>query len=251
MVRRLVARVLAVAALAMVGVMVMGLGSAGGRGTVAPATAGTDTPPAVTSPTRPWSLPAGRPAGAVLIGRVTSPLRTAAGVVMPTTALGNRTWLLILSHHGRHGVALVPTGGDPVPAAVDLSRLRLRWTSVRLDVDLSLLRLFVHRGSRLLGEFPIAAGMAQTPTPTGRFSVTDRVVFPDSGTYGTFALGLSAHQTHLLPGWSGGDQVAIHGTPHSGSIGSYASLGCIRVTEAALRVLRRAVPLGAPVTIRP
>jgi L,D-transpeptidase catalytic domain len=250
MARRLVVRVLAVAALAMVGVVVMGLGSAGGRGTVAPATAGTDTP-AVAPQARPWSLPADRPSGAVLLGRVTSPLRTAAGVVMPTTALGNHTWLLILSHHGRHGVALVPTSGDPVPAAVDLARLRLRWTSVRVDVDLSRLRLFVHRGSRLLGEFPVAAGMAETPTPTGRFSVTDRLVFPDGGTYGTFALGLSAHQTHLLPGWSGGDQVAIHGTPHSGSIGSYASLGCIRVTEAALRVLRRAVPLGAPVTIRP
>jgi len=64
--------------------------------------------------------------------------------------------------------------GAQVPAAIDLSRLRLRWTSVRLDIDLSRLRLFVHRGSRLLGEFPVAAGMAETPTPTGRFSVLKR-----------------------------------------------------------------------------
>jgi hypothetical protein len=248
MARRLVVRVLAVTALAIVGVVVMGLGAAGGRGTVAPATAGT-AGSALTPQAQPWSLPAHRPPGGVLIGRVISPLRTAAGVVMPMTRLGNRTWLLILSHHGHHGVALVPTSGDPVPAAVDLSLLRLRWTNVRLDVDLSLLRLFVHRGNRLLGEFPIAAGMAATPTPTGRFSVTDRVVFPDGGTYGTFALGLSAHQTHLLPGWSGGDQVAIHGTTHTGSIGTYASLGCIRVSAAALRLLHRAVPLGAPVII--
>ena len=102
----------------------------------------------------------------------------------------------------------------------------------------------------MLGRFAIAAGGPSTPTPTGRFSVTDRVVFPQGSTYGTFALGLSAHQPNLIPGWTGGDQIAIHGTSHPQTIGTYASLGCIRVSETALRVLRRTVPLGAPVTIR-
>jgi lipoprotein-anchoring transpeptidase ErfK/SrfK len=132
---------------------------------------------------------------------------------------------------------------------VPLSALELHWTRVRLDVDLSRLRLAVLRGRQVLGAFPIAAGMPVTPTPTGLFSVTDRVSFAQPGTYGSFALGLSARQRHLLAGWQGGDQVAIHGTENPASIGSRASLGCIRVSETALRLLRRVVPLGAPVLI--
>ena len=180
---------------------------------------------------------------------MTVPIRTSAGWVRPVTPLGSDTWLLILHHHGRHGVALIPTSGAPKTARIDLAELDLRWTRVRVDVDLSRLRLSVLRGHRLLGSFPVAAGMASTPTPTGRFSVTDRVTFPPGSTYGRFALGLSVHQSQLLRGWHGGSQIAIHGTSRPGSIGRYASLGCIRVPRPALRLLERVVPLGAPVTI--
>ena len=143
---------------------------------------------------------------------MTVPIRTSAGWVRPVTPLGSDTWLLILHHHGRHGVALIPTSGAPKTARIDLAELDLRWTRVRVDVDLSRLRLSVLRGHRLLGSFPVAAGMASTPTPTGRFSVTDRVTFPPGSTYGRFALGLSVHQSQLLRGWHGGSQIAIHGT---------------------------------------
>ena len=180
---------------------------------------------------------------------MTVPIRTSAGWVRPVTPLGSDTWLLILHHHGRHGVALIPTSGSPKTARIDLAELDLRWTRVRVEVDLSQLRLSVLRGHRLLGSFPVAAGMASTPTPTGRFSVTDRVTFPAGSTYGRFALGLSVHQSQLLSGWQGGSQIAIHGTTHPGSIGQYASLGCIRVPPPALRLLERIVPLGDPVTI--
>ena len=131
-------------------------------------------PPAAPAQPAAWSLPPNLPAGAALIGRVTVPIRTSAGWVRPVTPLGSDTWLLILHHHGRHGVALIPTSGAPKTARIDLAELDLRWTRVRVDVDLSQLRLSVLRGHRLLGSFPVAAGMASTPTPTGRFSVTDR-----------------------------------------------------------------------------
>ena len=198
----------------------------------------------------PLRIPPPPPGPRFLLGMVTRPLVTAAGDVSPTTPLGGHTWLLILRHRGNLGVALVPTASGPRRARVALSALRLRWTRVRVEVDLSTLRLLVLRGRQELGEFPIAAGMPATPTPTGLFSVTDRVTFPFQGTYGSFALGLSARQSHLLSGWQGGDQVAIHGTENPDSIGHHASLGCIRVSEAALRLLRRVVPLGAPVLIR-
>jgi lipoprotein-anchoring transpeptidase ErfK/SrfK len=203
-----------------------------------------------TTAERPLVIPRPPRAPRFLIGMVTRPLVTAVGDVSPTTPLGGDTWLLILHHRGNLGVALVPTAAGPRPARVPLEALRLRWTRVRIDVDLSSLRLVVLRGRHSLGEFPIAAGMPTTPTPTGLFSVTDRVSFSQPGTYGSFALGLSARQRHLLSGWQGGDQVAIHGTENPDSIGSRASLGCIRVSETALKLLRRVVPLGAPVLVR-
>lgn len=237
------ARVLAVAALAIGGLVAMGAGTARNGGPVQ-ATAGTE-------PTaRPaWSVPPAPHPGEYLIGRVTGPLHTTAGTVVPRTALGSETWLLVLRHTGSHGIALVPTGGEPARAQVDLRRLHLQWTPIHIDVDLGTLRLRVLSRAHVLGAFPVAAGLPQTPTPTGRFSVTDRVRFPSWSSYGTFALGLSAHQAHVLPGWAGGDQIAIHGTTHPSSIGHYSSLGCIRVPDRALRLMRRVVPLGAPVTI--
>ena len=197
-----------------------------------------------------WSLPAAAAGPHHLIGRVEQTIRTSAGKVHPWTALGSQTWLLIVRHRGHVGWALVP--GDPRShlARVDLRRLELRWTSVEVEVDVSSLTISVKDGARTLGTFPVAAGMPTSPTPRGRFSVTDRVNFQSGGPYGDFALGLSAHQTAGLPdGWTGGDQVAIHGTDNPSSIGAYASLGCVRVGTAALRLLQKTVPLGAPVVV--
>ena len=246
---RVLVRLLAVTALAAIGVVAMGLSTAGSGSHAAPAVAGTVQPPAAPAKPVAWSLPPHMPAGAALIGRVTVPIRTSAGWVRPVTPLGSDTWLLILRHRGRHGVALIPTSGTPRAARIDLAELDLRWTRVRVDVNLSRLRLSVLRGRKLLGSFPVAAGMASTPTPTGRFSVTDRVTFPPGSAYGSFALGLSVHQSQLLRSWHGGSQIAIHGTSQPSSIGRYASLGCIRVPRPALRLLERTVPLGGPVTI--
>jgi L,D-transpeptidase catalytic domain len=245
------AGVLAFACIGLVGLA--GSSAGGGRAaelpTTSPSTLADPSSSLAAQAEQPLSIPLPPKGPRFLIGMLTRPLVTAAGDVSTTTVLGARTWLLVLHHQGSLGVALLPTGGRPQLVRVPLSALELRWIRVRVDVDLSRLRLAVLRGRRVLGRFPIAAGTPSTPTPTGLFSVTDRVAFSDPGTYGSFALGLSAHQTHLVSGWQGGDQIAIHGTEDAGSIGSYASLGCIRVSEAALRLIRRSVPLGAPVSV--
>jgi hypothetical protein len=196
-----------------------------------------------------WHVPAPPPAPRWLLGRVEQPLTTRFGTVGSATPLGSQTWLLIVRRRGVLGTALVPIGGRQVLVPVDLRRLELRWTRVRVDVDLSRLRLRLLDGRRVAGTFPVAAGASGTPTPTGQYMVTDRVFFAPGGPYGTFALGLSAYQGDLPSGWNGGSQIAIHGTPDTASIGQRASLGCIRVGTAGLQLLRRLVPLGAPVSI--
>jgi L,D-transpeptidase catalytic domain len=126
--------------------------------------------------------------------------------------------------------------------------LRLSRTRVTLDVDLSTRVLRVRVGARVLRSFKVGTGAPGTPTPTGRFAVTDKLNGAAySSAYGCCILALSAHQTHLPNGWTGGDRIAIHGGSTAGAV----STGCLHAPTSALRYLMRSVPLGARVVIHP
>jgi lipoprotein-anchoring transpeptidase ErfK/SrfK len=129
--------------------------------------------------------------------------------------------------------------------------VRLGATDVSIHVDRSARRLTLKRGARVLRRMPIAVGRPGNETPLGRFAVTDllRTGSADSP-YGCCAIALSGHQTKLEPGWPGGDRLAIHGTPNPETVGTAASLGCMRAYKRDIRALMRRVPLGAPVFIR-
>ena len=108
-----------------------------------------------------------------------------------------------------------------------------------MKADLSRRTVTLLRGRRAVATFPAAIGTPSTPTPTGRFSVTDLVATGDPyGPFGWYAFGLSGHQPNLPAGWGGGDQLAIHGTNAPSSIGTAASAGCLRVSAGALSVLK-------------
>jgi lipoprotein-anchoring transpeptidase ErfK/SrfK len=119
-----------------------------------------------------------------------------------------------------------------------------------IHVNLSRRVLEVHKGGEVVLSFQIAVGSEATPTPTGRFSVTD-ALHPDRGSpYGCCILALSATQPNIAQGWTGGDRIAIHATPVTASIGQAVSHGCMRATDANMRRLFKAVTLGATVWIR-
>ena len=125
--------------------------------------------------------------------------------------------------------------------------LRLSRTTLTLEVDLSS-RLLRARGRGRVRSFHVGIGAPGTPTPVGRFAVTDKLNGAAySPVYGCCILALSAHQTHLPGGWTGGDRIAIHGGSTAGAI----SNGCVHASTAALRYLMRSVPLGARVVIHP
>jgi len=99
--------------------------------------------------------------------------------------------------------------------------------------------------------FPVAVGSPSTPTPTGRFAVTDKLLTGDaSSPYGCCILALSGRQPRTPQGWGGGDRLAIHATPLEETIGTAASLGCLRAAGRVMRRLVATVPLGTVVTIR-
>jgi lipoprotein-anchoring transpeptidase ErfK/SrfK len=118
--------------------------------------------------------------------------------------------------------------------------------------DLSERKVRVYRGCRQLFAVRSAIGRAGSPSPKGRFWVTDRVAVPGSqrASFGSYAFGLSTVQPNLPHGWTGGDQMAIHGTGAPGSIGQAASAGCLRVSEDALARLKPLLRAGTPVVIQ-
>jgi hypothetical protein len=129
--------------------------------------------------------------------------------------------------------------------------LRYARTRIEVDIDLSSRALLVRRGRAVIRRTSIGVGRAGSPTPTGRFAVTDKLNGRSySAAYGCCILALSAIQPNLPAGWSGGDRVAIHGTPSAGDFGRAVSAGCVHARAADLRYLMRTVPLGTPVVIR-
>lgn len=193
-----------------------------------------------------WHVPA-RPhgAGAYLMARLRRPLHTRFGLVRAKTQFDGPVWVPILSHHGAQASLLVPLRPYGRVIHADVRSLQLRWSRIHVVVNLATSRLVIFRGRRAVGAFPVGQGTALTPTPTGRFFVTDRLRFGLGSPYFPFALGLSAHQTHLSPTWIGGDQIAVHPGPMG-----HVSNGCIHVGPAAIRVLRRIAPLGTYVIVR-
>ena len=124
-------------------------------------------------------------------------------------------------------------------------------TAFRVRADLSARRIEILKDGRVVRRIRSAVGEHGTPTPTGRFAITDKVPFTDRGSpYGCCALALSAHQPNTPSEWSGGDRIAIHATPASASIGQPVTLGCMRVPAQDARWLMRHIPLGTQVSIR-
>ena len=125
-------------------------------------------------------------------------------------------------------------------------------TALELEVDLSERTLTLRRDRAVLRQVSVGVGAFDSPTPTGRFAVTDKLDGRKFSTaYGCCIRALSAIQPHLPAGWSGGNRVAIHGTLSANDFGRAVSAGCVHARAADLRYLRRVVPLGTPVVIRP
>jgi lipoprotein-anchoring transpeptidase ErfK/SrfK len=123
---------------------------------------------------------------------------------------------------------------------------------VELEVDLSRRQLRVRVGHELARVVLVGVGRDGSPTPTGRFAVTDKLPGSRYGAvYGCCILALSGHQTHLPAGWQGGSRLAIHGSPNDGDTGRAVSAGCLHASANDLSFLMRRVPLGSRVVIHP
>jgi lipoprotein-anchoring transpeptidase ErfK/SrfK len=158
--------------------------------------------------------------------------------------------LLVTGHQDGWVRAYVPMRPNGATAWIPSADVSIGFVRSHIVVDLVSRRLTLYSDNRLVLQTPIAPGGPTSPTPTGLFFVTYAVRFTDPGSgYGPYALGLSAFSDTYVTFEGGPGQVAIHGTNQPGSIGTYASHGCIRVPNLVVSILAQQVPPGTPVEV--
>ena len=90
------------------------------------------------------------------------------------TEFGSRRVVAVTGR--RHGwLRVIATERRGRQAWLRASAARLGSTNVWIRVDRSRRRLTLRRGDRVLRRFPVAVGRPDTPTPLGRYAVTDRL----------------------------------------------------------------------------
>lgn len=203
-------------------------------------------------PAAPPPLEIVRPAGAAVAVHATpdGPSVADAGV---QTEFGSPLRYAVVERRGGWVGVLSPDVENGRIAWVEAQAVRrARLLRERVDVDLSRRLLRLLRDGRAVLGATVAIGDAHSPTPTGRYAITDKFPGPELGSvYGCCVLVLSGHQPRLPAGWAPGDyRLAIHGGD-ANTIGDAVSAGCLHLREAPLRLLMRRLPLGTPVTIHP
>jgi lipoprotein-anchoring transpeptidase ErfK/SrfK len=164
------------------------------------------------------------------------------------TEFGSPTRLAVVGESGDWLAVISSRLGNRVRGFVLRSNVRLVHVPFSLEVDLSTRRVTVWRLGVALRRLPVAVGAPPTPTPQGRFAVTDKLSNFWPSLYGCCAIALSARQTLPTPGWNGGDRIAIHA---GHGLGSAVSNGCLRATTLDMRFLMRMLPLGTQVIVHP
>ena len=156
-----------------------------------------------------------------------------------------------------------PGVGEPIPAEVEITRPEIttkelaREYPTYITVSQSEYKLRLFRNLKLVKEYPIAVGGSGYPTPTGLHSIQDKQVDPTWNVPTSSWAGDLAGQS-IPPGpsnplkerWMGiYNGAGIHGTDDTGSIGSSASHGCIRMLIPDVIELYDKVDVGTPIYI--
>ena len=208
------------------------------------------------SPTALQGVPRGSSVVATARGRRVSVRRRPGGGASRTLRArrfeGHTLPLVFLVKERRKGWvhAYLPTRPNLSTGWLRSADVKLATTPYRVRVELREHRLTLYKRGRRVLRTKIAKGRAVSPTPTGRYYVTDLIRPPDPrGFYGPYALGLSAHSP-VYTSFAGGDgQVGLHGTNQPSVLGTDVSHGCIRVSNRVITRLARRLPLGTPIDI--
>jgi lipoprotein-anchoring transpeptidase ErfK/SrfK len=149
--------------------------------------------------------------------------------------------------------------GDRISVA-NIAAAKLSGKAARLEVDKTAqtLKMF-GRDGKLMAFFPITAGSAEKPAPSGRMKVTGVAKNPTYRYNPDYAFkGVKTQEPFTIkPGpnnpvgvvWIGlsGEGYGIHGTPEPSKVSKTESHGCIRLTNWDALTVAALVGKGTPV----
>ena len=180
------------------------------------------------------------------------------GAITPRAA----PWLLVLrAARDRDGHCWVkvrlPSRPNNASGWLNARRVVLRSTAWRIAIARPMRRVTVYRAGMIARRFRVVVGAPPTPTPKGLFSIIGVWRSAPDEFLGSYVLPLTAH-SDVLREFDGGDgRVGLHGRGGASlldPLGTARSHGCIRLANAAIDWLVRAVGVGrlpgTPVRVR-
>jgi len=194
----------------------------------------------------------------------TAPILASLG---PTTGYGFATTLLVESDQAASAPGWVPVlipfqKPNSTLGWVPAEEVALSETTYEIEINLGRHELVMLNAGEPVLSTTVILGTPETPTPPGRFYVTDPLncntesvpgypIAQCSGAYGAFAIGISG-LSEALDSFDGTiPQLAVHGTnlPPT-ELGKDLSNGCVRIPNDVVLQMARTTPLlGVPVTI--
>ncbi len=115
--------------------------------------------------------------------------------------------------------------------------------------------LYFIKNGVIQNSYPVATGKTSLLTPNGRFKVVVKAINPSWGGAGRYApIAGGAANNPLGKRWigisyGGGSKYGVHGNSSPNSIGTYASLGCVRMFNKDVEKLYPRVKINTPVWI--
>ena len=123
-------------------------------------------------------------------------------------------------------------------------------TDYHIELDLSTFHLKVFQGANVFVETDVVIGKDSTPTPIGRFFVTEKIKnSSDTGVYGAWILPTNGYSEVLETFDNGLPQVAFHGTNQPELVRTKSSNGCVRIPNDVVITIAGAIPAGTPIDI--
>jgi lipoprotein-anchoring transpeptidase ErfK/SrfK len=145
---------------------------------------------------------------------------------------------------------LLPVRPNGAEGWINAKDVRLTSHHFKIKVELAAHRLIVTNGDTTILDTPVGVGTTDTPTPGGLYYTKELLQPPDpNGAYGHYTYGLSGF-SNVIFNFQGVDGViGIHGTNDPTTIGKDVSHGCLRISNDAIDLLAKKLPLGVPVEI--
>jgi lipoprotein-anchoring transpeptidase ErfK/SrfK len=214
------------------------------------------------APTTTTSVPPPPPAPAVTatlkVPEITA-YQDAVETAPVVTKLSNRTeynvprTFLVTDQNSRPGWlnVLLPIRPNGSSGWIKASDVTLGRSDYEIKIELAAHKLTLLKLGQPVLESGVVIGTDKTPTPPGKFYVTDPLDLHNNSNagYGVFALGISGYSEVLTSFKGGPGQLAVHGTNNPDQIGQNISNGCVRVPNDIIEQIAAQAPLGTPVTI--